>query len=80
MWFPELFNRIDKNGGSMCEPGATDNSTLNGTDPDPLCEKVGDVVYLEGFLTAVSNLPGNLLTIVLMDRVGRRILLCKFPF
>ena len=70
MWFPEIFNRIDKNGGTLCEPGHT-NKTSNSS----LCEDVGDVVYFEGFLTAVSNLPGNLLTIALMDRIGRKILL-----
>ncbi|XP_070178141.1 synaptic vesicle glycoprotein 2C-like isoform X2 [Littorina saxatilis] len=76
MWFPEIFNRIDKNGGTMCEPGnKNDNSTSsNGT---AVCEPVGDIVYLEGFLTAVSNLPGNLLTIALMDRIGRKILLAS---
>lgn len=72
MWFPEIFNRIDKNGGTMCEPGAI-NSSRNSTQE--LCEQPGDIVYLEGFLTAVSNLPGNLLTIALMDRIGRKVLL-----
>ena len=72
MWFPEIFNRIDKNGGTMCEPG-TKNGTSNSTTR---CDEVSDIVYLEGFLTAISNLPGNLLTIALMDRIGRKILLC----
>ena len=72
MWFPEIFNRIDKNGGTMCEPGNS-NVTSNSTS---LCDEVSNIVYLEGFLTAISNLPGNLLTIALMDRVGRKILLC----
>ncbi|PVD36562.1 hypothetical protein C0Q70_03547 [Pomacea canaliculata] len=77
MWFPEIFNRIDKNGGTLCEPGSgstNTNTSSNSTHID--CTQPGNIVYLEGFLTAVSNLPGNLLTIVLMDRIGRRILLC----
>ncbi|KAL8622295.1 hypothetical protein ACOMHN_043299 [Nucella lapillus] len=74
MWFPEIFNRIDKNGGTLCEPGHKNHSNNNGTSP---CQEVGDIVYLEGFLTAVSNLPGNLLTIALMDRIGRKVLLAS---
>lgn len=33
-------------------------------------------VYMEGFITAASNLPGNIFTILLMDRIGGKILLC----
>lgn len=36
------------------------------------------LVYMEGFITAASNLPGNIFTILLMDRLGGKILLCKY--
>ena len=58
----------------MCNPGNESTSTSNSTE---VCGVVSDIVYLEGFLTAASNLPGNLLTIFLMDRIGRKILLCE---
>ena len=34
-------------------------------------------VYMEGFIVAASNLPGNIFTIFVMDRVGGKTLLCK---
>ena len=34
-------------------------------------------VYMEGFVVAASNLPGNIFTIIVMDRVGGKTLLCK---
>lgn len=37
---------------------------------------VSFTVYMEGFITAASNLPGNIFTILLMDRIGGKILLC----
>lgn len=71
MWFPELFSRVEKYGGSPCDhhvgpPNRTANST-GSTDKD--------WIYFSGFLTALSNLPGNLLTIYLMDQLGRKLLL-----
>lgn len=73
MWFPELFSRVEKYGGSPCDhhqgpPNRTGNSTQ---------EVDKEWVYFSGFLTALSNLPGNLLTIFLMDQLGRKRLLCK---
>ena len=73
LWFPELFNRIDKFGGSFCNVG-----TGNVTDADNAtlpCAPPGDNVYVDGFLTSISNLPGNILTIFLVERVGRKALL-----
>lgn len=71
MWFPELFSRVEKYGGSPCDhhvgpPNRTTNST-GAMDKD--------WIYFSGFLTALSNLPGNLLTIYLMDQLGRKLLL-----
>lgn len=34
-------------------------------------------VYKEGFYIALSNLPGNIFTIILMDSTGGKILLCE---
>ncbi|KAK3098669.1 hypothetical protein FSP39_021811, partial [Pinctada imbricata] len=74
MWFPELFNRVEKYGGSPCDiHPISDNTTNSSSNSD--CEKPDNWIYFSGFLTALSNLPGNLLTIFLMDRVGRKLLL-----
>ncbi|XP_048769762.1 synaptic vesicle glycoprotein 2C-like [Ostrea edulis] len=71
MWFPELFHRVELYGGSPCDhhstpPNRTDNTTkfLD-----------SEWIYFSGFMTALSNLPGNLLTIYLMDQIGRKLLL-----
>ena len=76
MWFPELFSRVEKYGGSPCEtPHASSNTSSNGTD---ICQRIPENwVFFEGFMTAVSNLPGNILTIFLMDKIGRKPLLGK---
>ncbi|XP_011605726.1 synaptic vesicle glycoprotein 2C [Takifugu rubripes] len=69
MWFPELFKRVEE-GGSPCAnvsiPAHTENTS---------CYPVKTVVYKEGFYVALSNLPGNIFTILLMDSTGGKILL-----
>lgn len=71
MWFPEIFSRVQKYGGSPCDHH-TLNTTASNTTESCIPE---DWVFFEGFMTALSNLPGNLLTIFVMDRVGRKPLL-----
>lgn len=34
-------------------------------------------VYMEGFIIAASNLPGNIFTILMMDSTGGKALLCE---
>ncbi|XP_052830426.1 synaptic vesicle glycoprotein 2C [Octopus bimaculoides] len=70
MWFPSMFNKIEKYGGSICSPGKPTNATVNLT-----CQEPNSDIYFDGFLTAVSNLPGNILSMMLVDRIGRKILL-----
>ncbi|XP_072242433.1 synaptic vesicle glycoprotein 2C isoform X1 [Leuresthes tenuis] len=69
MWFPELFERVE-DGGSPCS-----NVSL----PSPLrnqsCYPVKTAVYMEGFVIAASNLPGNIFTILVMDSTGGKLLL-----
>lgn len=43
------------------------------TKPSAVCSSV----YREGFYVALSNLPGNIFTILLMDSTGGKILLCE---
>ncbi|KAM6936996.1 synaptic vesicle glycoprotein 2B [Xenentodon cancila] len=69
MWFPELFERVES-GGSPC---------ANVSLPSPLhnqsCHSVETAVYMEGFIIAASNLPGNIFTILMMDSIGGKALL-----
>ncbi|XP_054475419.1 synaptic vesicle glycoprotein 2B [Anoplopoma fimbria] len=69
MWFPELFERME-NGGSPCS---------NLSIPSPLrnqsCYPVKTAVYMEGFIIAASNLPGNIFTILMIDSLGGKALL-----
>ena len=71
MWFPEIFRRI-QNGGSTCGGGEV---LLNVTHDNKTCLQrvAADTdVYFESFLVAISNLPGNIFVILLINKVGRR--------
>lgn len=73
MWFPEIFARVEKYGGSPCDHHTVNETSSNTTVP---CDGIPENwVFFEGFMTALSNLPGNLLTILIMDKVGRKPLL-----
>ncbi|XP_059190520.1 synaptic vesicle glycoprotein 2C [Centropristis striata] len=69
MWFPELFERIE-DGGSPCANVSLPSPRLNQS-----CYPVKTAVYMEGFIIAASNLPGNIFTILMMDRTGGKTLL-----
>ncbi|KAM3609385.1 uncharacterized protein V6R79_013812 [Siganus canaliculatus] len=69
MWFPELFERIE-NGGSPCG-----NMSLPSPQLNKSCYPVETAVYIEGFIIAASNLPGNIFTILMMDSTGGKALL-----
>ncbi|CAL8296034.1 unnamed protein product [Boreogadus saida] len=70
MWFPELFKRIE-DGGSPCANVSRAPQLLNQSS----CYPPNTAVYMEGFIVAASNLPGNIFTIFVMDRVGGKTLL-----
>ncbi|KAK5927619.1 hypothetical protein CgunFtcFv8_012756 [Champsocephalus gunnari] len=69
MWFPELFKRIE-DGGSPCA-----NASLPSLLHNQSCYPVKTAVYMEGFIVAASNLPGNIFTILIMDTTGGKPLL-----
>ncbi|XP_034735126.1 synaptic vesicle glycoprotein 2B [Etheostoma cragini] len=69
MWFPELFERIE-DGGSPCA-----NVSLLSPLHNQSCYPVKTAVYMEGFIIAASNLPGNIFTILMMDSMGGKALL-----
>uniref|UniRef100_A0A3Q3N317 Synaptic vesicle glycoprotein 2 n=2 Tax=Mastacembelus armatus TaxID=205130 RepID=A0A3Q3N317_9TELE len=69
MWFPELFARVEE-GGSPCANVSLPSPLLNQS-----CYPVKTAVYMEGFVIAASNLPGNIFTILMMDSTGGKALL-----
>uniref|UniRef100_A0A1A7WVG3 Major facilitator superfamily (MFS) profile domain-containing protein n=1 Tax=Iconisemion striatum TaxID=60296 RepID=A0A1A7WVG3_9TELE len=69
MWFPELFARAE-DGGSPCASGSLPSPLQNQT-----CYPVKTAVYMDSFIIAASNLPGNVFTILIMDITGGRMLL-----
>uniref|UniRef100_G3NWD5 Synaptic vesicle glycoprotein 2 n=1 Tax=Gasterosteus aculeatus TaxID=69293 RepID=G3NWD5_GASAC len=69
MWFPELFERME-NGGSPCA-----NMSVPPLLQNHSCYPVKTAVYAEGFIIAASNLPGNIFSILMIDRLGGKALL-----
>ncbi|XP_067829475.1 synaptic vesicle glycoprotein 2C isoform X2 [Heptranchias perlo] len=78
MWFPELLKRIETVGGSACSHNW---NSSNGEDVEnDTCYPVRTAVYKEGFIIAAANLPGNILTILMMDLLGGKLMLCVSLF
>ncbi|XP_055518608.1 synaptic vesicle glycoprotein 2C isoform X1 [Leucoraja erinacea] len=78
MWFPELLKRIDISGGSACSTNWSSPSS-QGTE-NVTCYPVRTAVYKEGFILAAANLPGNIFSILMMDLLGGKLLLCTSLF
>lgn len=75
MWFPEIFKRIESGGGNTCThstPRVLANITNNTTATCKELTATHTSVYVESLLVAVSSIPGNLITIILVNRLGRR--------
>ncbi|XP_022107882.1 synaptic vesicle glycoprotein 2C-like isoform X2 [Acanthaster planci] len=70
MWMPQLFLQSETGNGSVCNVSPEDvNTTTGGLQP-------GDrSIYLDSFYTSLSNLPGNLVAIFLVDVLGRKTLM-----
>ncbi|XP_048376848.2 synaptic vesicle glycoprotein 2C isoform X4 [Stegostoma tigrinum] len=78
MWFPELLKRIETGGGSACS--SNQSSSGEKSVENVTCYPVKTVVYKEGFIIAAANLPGNIFSILLMDLLGGKFLLCASLF
>ena len=82
LWFPELFNRL--NIYYENHPNATvgvcdiKSEDLNDDPNKPVDCTVGSAVFLNSFLISLSAAPGNVWTIVQMDKLGRKFFLGKF--
>ncbi|XP_072881066.1 synaptic vesicle glycoprotein 2C isoform X3 [Hemitrygon akajei] len=78
MWFPELLKQIEVTGGSAC---SSNWSSQRGKGVENItCYPVKTAVYTEGFILAAANLPGNIFSILMMDLLGGKLLLCASLF
>ena len=84
LWFPELFHKLDifykenpEASKSVCE---ITNYRSNSTEiEDEFCSNpIPDAkVFTDSFLISISALPGNIWTIICMDKLGRKFFLGK---
>ncbi|XP_064645752.1 synaptic vesicle glycoprotein 2C-like isoform X2 [Lineus longissimus] len=77
LWFPELFKRMEEHGGSACDAALyVGNKTVPLIPSNQTCGAPPDAnVFFEGFLTAISTLPSNIFAILVMDKIGAKIIL-----
>jgi VNT family MFS transporter (synaptic vesicle glycoprotein 2) len=73
MWLPELYKRMNANGGSPCTASSHVNTTI--VPANRTCH-IDDSIYFSSFISSMSNLPGNLFTIFFIDKLGRNIITC----
>ncbi|GAB1605772.1 vesicle glycoprotein 2C-like isoform X2 [Argonauta hians] len=75
MWFPSMFDKMEKNGGSVCSPVEVKPANDTSHSNNKTCQQPDVDIYFDGFLTAASNMPGNILSVLIVDRIGRTFLL-----
>jgi len=80
MWMPKLFEQFSQaevSGVSVCSWG--NKSDDFGPSENKLCYPSAEV-YRNGLITSLACLPGNLISVVLVDHVGRKPLLGNYNF
>lgn len=79
LWFPELFNKLDQYYANHTETKTVCQVTnLNTADDDGgFCDQdpPSSDVYINSFIISISALPGNIWTILQMDKLGRKFFL-----
>jgi hypothetical protein len=73
MWLPELYTRISVQGGAFCTAKYQNTSSVR-TKP---CD-IDSSVYASSLVNALSSIPGNVLTIFFIDKIGRNLITGKF--
>ena len=76
MWLPELFKRMSDNGGSPCTVTTNFNFSIIKNETSNC--KIDNQVYVSSFYSSLSNLPGNIFTVIYIDRMGRNLVTCNF--
>ena len=73
MWLPELFSRMAITGGSPCNvQNILLNTTQNSTTSNSTC-RVDSSIYMSTFISNLSNLPANIITVIWIDKIGRNL-------
>lgn len=83
LWFPELFNKLDifykENPGAsktVCEITSYKVSNSTVVEDEFCSNPVPEAkVFTDSFLISISALPGNIWTIIMMDKLGRKFFL-----
>lgn len=77
MWLPELYKRMAIYDGSPCIPDnyIPTNASEFGSSSNSSCH-IESNVFVSSFYSALSNLPGNLFTILFIDKMGRNVVTC----
>lgn len=70
MWLPELFKRMTLYGGSPCSSHVNKTIIINET----ISCHIDKSVYMSSFYSSLSNLPGNIFTILFIDKMGRNLI------
>lgn len=70
MWLPELFKRMTLYGGSPCSNHLNKTIVINET----VSCHIENSVYMSSFYSSLSNLPGNIFTILFIDKMGRNVI------
>uniref|UniRef100_H2Z8S9 Major facilitator superfamily (MFS) profile domain-containing protein n=1 Tax=Ciona savignyi TaxID=51511 RepID=H2Z8S9_CIOSA len=72
MWLPTLMERTEINSGSPCAAHAKLNQTPTNNNNSEM--------YVDVFIGAAAQLPANIASILLMDRIGGKIILVGSMF
>lgn len=87
MWFPEMFNRFDEWSrthdnaeADICQ--VTAYVTHYGThSEDAVCDAhINSGVFMDSLITVAAAIPSNILTVIGMDRLGRKFFLVFATF
>lgn len=75
IWLPELYKRMALTGGSPCSTNLIPKNATNNSNQSS-CQ-IDKSVFESSFISALSNLPGNIFTIIFIDKMGRNLVTCK---
>jgi len=68
---------MSDNGGISCAVGENFKSVHSNVTSNCSIE---NEVYMSSFWSSLSNLPGNVFTVVFIDKMGRNLVTCKVIF
>ena len=70
---------MEVNGGSPCSVKSSFNQTIEKI-PKFCSNTIENQVFLNSFYSSLSNLPGNIFTLIFIDKLGRNLVTSKKPY